>query len=136
MNIVGFIRTKERNGRKWHYLVKSVRVGSRVQQKTIAYLGWYATVDEALSGLVQEAQEARASADSERALAEAARQKVAGYPKNLNILIYTPKGEVPRYCRRGNVRDPARAYWEHFKRAEFYERQARRADAKRVELGN
>jgi hypothetical protein len=49
-----FVRCKVRDGLAYHYLVMTERVCGRVWQKTIAYLGDYATVDAALEGLPTE----------------------------------------------------------------------------------
>ena len=34
-----FIRANKRKGRVYYYVVKSVRIGNKVQQKVVAYLG-------------------------------------------------------------------------------------------------
>jgi hypothetical protein len=57
-----FVRTKKVNGHEYHYLVRSVRRDGKVCQETLAYLGEFATVKEALEGLTGEAEKARQSA--------------------------------------------------------------------------
>ena len=42
-----FIRKKKIDGKTYHYLVKSVRVNGKVQQKVLAYLGAFDNVEEA-----------------------------------------------------------------------------------------
>lgn len=42
-----FIRKKKIGGKVYHYLVKSVRVGDRVQQKVLAYLGEHDNLEAA-----------------------------------------------------------------------------------------
>ena len=42
-----FIRKKTIAGKTYHYLVKSVRVKGKVQQKVLAYLGTFDTVESA-----------------------------------------------------------------------------------------
>jgi hypothetical protein len=42
-----FIRKKKIKGQTYHYLVKSVRVKSKVRQKVLAYLGAHETVEAA-----------------------------------------------------------------------------------------
>lgn len=42
-----FIRKKTIGGKTYHYLVKSVRVNGKVQQKVLAYLGTHDNVESA-----------------------------------------------------------------------------------------
>jgi hypothetical protein len=42
-----FVRKKTINGKVYHYLVESVRTGSSVQQKVLAYLGTHDNVEDA-----------------------------------------------------------------------------------------
>lgn len=43
-----FIRVKNRQGLSYHYLVESEREGSKVKQRTIAYLGKSKSLEEAI----------------------------------------------------------------------------------------
>jgi len=51
---MAFVRAKKQGERVYHYLVTSERIGHRVRQKTVAYLGRYPSLDAALSGLASE----------------------------------------------------------------------------------
>jgi hypothetical protein len=42
-----FIRKKKVKGQTYHYLVKSVRVNGKVQQKVLAYLGAFDNLEDA-----------------------------------------------------------------------------------------
>jgi hypothetical protein len=42
-----FVRKKKIDGKMYHYLVKSVRVGGKVQQKVLAYLGAFDNLEAA-----------------------------------------------------------------------------------------
>jgi hypothetical protein len=49
----GFVRAKRQGSKTYYYLVRSERVGARVRQKVILYLGTYSSVEKALRGLPQ-----------------------------------------------------------------------------------
>jgi hypothetical protein len=44
---VPFVRTKWNKGKPYHYLVHGARIGGKVQQQVVAYLGAHRTVLEA-----------------------------------------------------------------------------------------
>lgn len=48
---MAFVRTKSVNGHEYRYLVRSVREGDKVRQETVAYLGKYRTLLEAIDAL-------------------------------------------------------------------------------------
>ncbi|MHC4403112.1 MAG: hypothetical protein ACYTG0_25910 [Planctomycetota bacterium] len=58
-----FVRKKKRGKYTYHYLVESVRENGKVKQKTLLYLGDYATIDAALEGLPKDVQRFNAKAE-------------------------------------------------------------------------
>lgn len=91
-----FIRTKQkRNGRAFHYLVKSERHEGRVRQKTLVYLGEFSTIEAALEGLPALVAKWTKVATACAAKADAARQLM--HP----AWIERNGGVVPRPRRRG-----------------------------------
>ncbi len=60
-----YVRAKQQGGRVYHYLVATERVGNRVKQKTIAYLGEHPTVKAALESLPKEIEKAKEEARGE-----------------------------------------------------------------------
>ena len=48
---MAFVRTKSINGHEYNYLVRSVREGGKVKQETLAYLGKYGSLQQALDVL-------------------------------------------------------------------------------------
>jgi hypothetical protein len=57
---VAFVRAKKRGDRTYHYLVESFRTSQgKVRHRTVAYLGEYATVDQALAELPLDIEECR-----------------------------------------------------------------------------
>jgi hypothetical protein len=64
-----FIRVKTIKGRRYHYLVQSVREGDRTYQKVIAYLGVHETVNDAYKYWQEQVRTAPDAADRKRARA-------------------------------------------------------------------
>jgi hypothetical protein len=115
-----FVRKKVSKGGTYYYLVQSRRAGGKVRQKVVAYLGTYATVQEALEKIPAEVERLRQRAADYRASAEDARRRVSASAIKAN------GGEVPRRNRPGLPlrRNPAGWYWIWRGRAESYERRA------------
>jgi hypothetical protein len=115
-----FVRKKVVKGGTYYYLVQSGRAGGKVRQKVVAYLGTYATVQEALEKIPAEVERLRQRAADYRARAEDARRQVSPSAIKAN------GGEVPRRHRPGLPlrRNPAGWYWIWRDGAESYERRA------------
>jgi hypothetical protein len=61
-----FVRAQQRKSGTYHYLVKSVREGGKVRQKTLLYLGQYATVETALEELPKDIEYLKQEVDEWR----------------------------------------------------------------------
>ena len=128
-----FVRTKPRGEKVFYYLVKSERVGSRVRQKTVAYLGQSPTVAEAVESLQNAICYARKSADEWRGKAEAAKAKITpgAYSTAVALARAPVIDDVPTFLYRGCSfsQDYAKQYHSHLREARFYEQWGRRLEA-------
>ncbi len=116
-----FVRAKQQGGRVYHYLVTAERCGGRVQQKTVAYLGDYPSVEAALEGLPAEIAKLKEEAHECAAKADALRQRM------LPAWIERNDGEVPRARQRGGqiINKMFSRYWSYSERAQLCEQRAR-----------
>ncbi len=123
-----FVRVKQQG----NYLVANKRVGSKVRQKTIAYLGEYATLDQAIEGLFDAISTGETKAAELWAEVEKWKQQIP-----FGACLCPKRDGVPIYVTRssGNYNhDPARRYWRARREAESYERWARSTKARLEKL--
>ncbi len=116
-----FVRTKQQGGRTYHYLVTTVRSGSRVRQKTIAYLGEHADIGAALNALPVQISNLREKAHVCAAKADALRERM--HP----LWIERNGGDVPRPKRTGLSTSNKLFgwYWYYHEQAEVCEQRSR-----------
>lgn len=100
---MAFVRRKG----KFHYLVESRRDGGRVRQVTIAYLGEWPTVTEAIASIPSHVAELRADAVSYEARAATYQQELGGGP------VPVPRPHVGSRTHRRLIR----SYWFYQGRA-------------------
>ncbi len=128
-----FVRAKPRGEKVFYYLVKNERAGSRVRQKTLAYLGESPTVAKAVESLRNTISHARKAADEWHAKAEAAKAKITpGAFSTAVALARAPViDDVPTFLYRGCSfsQDYAKQYHSHLREARFYEQWGRRLEA-------
>jgi TPR repeat protein len=124
-----FVRAKPRGEKTFYYLVKSQRVGNRVQQKTLAYLGEYPNIDAAIEDLPLRIKRIQEEAIRWYTKAEDAKQRVtpAHYSSAVALARARVIDGVPTFCWRGSRfrDDPAKQYWSHIEKARRYESWAR-----------
>jgi hypothetical protein len=116
-----FVRAKRQGEKVYHYLVATERQGSRVRQKTVAYLGKHSTTQAALEALPGEIAQLEREAKECAGKAEATRQRMnpAWLARN--------NGEVPQPARGGlsTARKLFGHYWYLHKREQTCEQKAR-----------
>jgi hypothetical protein len=66
-SVVSFIRKKLRNGIEYHYLVESIRVGDKVRQRVLVYLGKFKTAAAAHRYWKKQAETATDAAGKKKA---------------------------------------------------------------------
>ncbi len=117
---MAFVRAKHSGRGTYHYLVTSERRGGCVRQKTLAYLGQYASLSNALEGLPLEiAMFNKWSAEWAKKADEARRRCNP-------VWLERNGGEVPRGRPWKPYRsDPCKQYWGARELSESYERRAR-----------
>ncbi len=121
-----FIRAKRQGERTYYYIVRSERVGGRVRQKTIAYLGEYPTIEAALESLPLEIAKVKEEARRCSVKADEIRNRMNP------AWIERNNGEVPRpaFRRRCSFRN----YWRYHKRVEVCEQRASEMSARLAKL--
>lgn len=89
---MAYVRKKRIKGKDYFYLVKNIRDGKKVRQKTLAYLGQHPTLEKALAAYTQELE--KLHGEMEKLEAE---KKAAG--RNARM-IDKLKDELSEYRRR------------------------------------
>jgi hypothetical protein len=116
-----FVRAKRQGEKVYHYLVATERQGSRVRQKTVAYLGKHSTAQAALEALPGEIAQLEREAKECAGKAEATRQRMNP------VWLARNNGEVPQPARGGlsTARKLFGHYWRLHKREQTCEQKAR-----------
>ncbi len=132
-----FVRAKPRGEKTFYYLVASQRVGNRVRQKTLAYLGESPTVASAIAELRAAITFAESRAAGRRKQAEAVKAKITpqAYTTAVALTRAAVVDGVPTFLYRGCPReqDYAKQFHIHLREARSDERWARRM---KVQLEN
>jgi FtsZ-binding cell division protein ZapB len=131
---MAFVRAKPRGEKVFYYLVKSERIGNRVRQKTVAYLGRSPTVAEAVQDLRNSISHARQAAEEWHRKAEDAKSKITpwAFSRAVSIFVHAPViDDAPTFLYRGSPfnKDYAKQYHSHLRKARIYERWEQRLRA-------
>jgi len=90
---MAFVRAKSSGGRTYYYLVETWREGGRIRQRSLAYLGKYFSLEDALAGLPDDIGKYRGRVEFWQNAADECEGKYRA--------IWPSKEEIPRPRRSG-----------------------------------